>query len=81
MLSERFRTESLVIYLYVPSFEKKGFTGFAKIFDPGQPAQSAQADLSRNVLLIISPISACQSRERVFLIMWSVFKENGLRLR
>ena len=33
---------------------KRGFNASAKYIDSGQPAQSAQANLSRNILLLVS---------------------------
>ena len=37
-----------------------GNNAFAKRIDSGQPAQSAQADLGRNILLLVRYLSICQ---------------------
>ena len=36
------------LYVYEPCPMERGLNAFAKSIDSGQPAQSAQADLSRN---------------------------------
>ena len=39
-------------FIYVTHLEKRGLEGIAKSIDPGQPAQSAQADHGRNFSLL-----------------------------
>ena len=45
---------------------EKGLDKFAKSIDSGQPAQSAQADLSRNLLLLVS---FQQAKETVYFMI------------
>ena len=46
---------SVDLHIYEPfSVERKGLNASAKSIDPGQPAQSAHAELNRNFLLVLN---------------------------
>ena len=59
---------------------EKGLCASAKSFDSGQPAQPAQADLSRNFLVLVNHLHICRTSVPHGLVGYQTIWVNGFTI-